>query len=110
MEPSLGRTKSKPVAVVSRKAFVSAPKLACEEVYEFKEKLKETQPLAIEIPAPMVKKQEGERENRKEPKGTASGSNESKMVVYDEGETAEIEQPDPKRAKPETASAGLPEM
>jgi len=32
------------------------------------------------------------------------------MVVYDEGETAEIEQPDPKRAKPETASAGLPEM
>ena len=54
--------------------------------------------------------QEGERENRKEPKGTASGSKESKMVVYDEGETAEIEQPDPKRAKPETASAELPEM
>lgn len=56
MEPSLGRTKSKPVAVVSRKAFVSAPELACEELYEFNEKLKETQPLTIEIPAPMVEK------------------------------------------------------
>lgn len=39
--------------------------------------------------------QEGERENQKEPKRTASGSKESKMVVYDEGDTVEIEQPDP---------------
>lgn len=66
----MGRTKSKPVAVVSRKAFVSATELACEEVYELKERLKETQPLAIEIPAPMVKKprraKEKIRRNQKE--------------------------------------------
>ena len=111
----LGITKSKPDAVVSKKALVSAPELASEEVYDFKEKPEQEQPLAIEIPAPMVRFQESKREDRKEPKEAAS-SKESKMTVDDEGEKVEIEEPDPKRVKAEAAgsgsaaaSAGLPE-
>ena len=42
----LGITKSKPDAVVSRKALVSAPELASEEVYDFKEKPEQEQSLA----------------------------------------------------------------
>ena len=111
----LGITKSKPDAVVSRKALVSAPELASEEVYDFKEKPEQEQSLAIEIPAPMVRFQESKREDRKEPK-EAGSSKESKMTVDDEGEKVEIEEPDPKRVKAEAAgsgsaaaSAGLPE-
>ncbi|CAL1169149.1 unnamed protein product [Cladocopium goreaui] len=116
----LGITKSKPDAVVSRKALVLAPELASEEVYDFKEKPEKGQPLAIEIPAPMVRFREGKREDRKEPKEAATSSKESKMTVDDEGPTKEkrlrLKSQIQRKVKAEAArsgsaaaSAGLPE-